>query len=71
MLLSISFGSMDNLHTDDYTSLPLRPGDLLVSVWAEDLLTAMSPLSDVQDSVTFVLFSLLYYKETSVGLFHR
>ena len=61
-----------NLQIDDYTSLPLRPGDSLVSVWAEDLLTSLSPQSDLWDSVLHLfLFSLFYYKETSPGLFYR
>ena len=43
-----------NLHTDDYTSLPLRPGDLLVSGWAEDMLISLSPWSDVWDSELYL-----------------
>ena len=59
-----------NLHNDDYTSLSQRSGDSLV--WAEDLLTSLYLLSDVWDSVLHsFLFSMFYYKETSLGFFTR
>ena len=45
--------------------------DLLVSVWAEDLLTSLSPWSDVCDLVLNLFVFSLYYKEMSSGLFHR